>query len=528
MTISPHGPEVDCVIPPINESLGSGIFFVDEEWLDQQLPLMKEFRQAVDEYHESDGVPSEIQDSIDQSGIFIEGYHTRSMVRRKEVRDAESIGMNVIYALSRELAQTDRSSRHTLAEERLKPHFRDDIIGRGTCSSFALEAIKLSDLHSVIKEKSGTFVNEMREKITDSTTETYMLFKVLCSPNILHVSEGEFSPGFYAMAMLRVAGVGSKDDQLFKELNVRFSNGEFDELIAKDIFANELKGVSTGESSETFSKIVKLVQAVSEKTLPEIVNFLASNSDLWPSDISRLVAGNKADLAKILNTNTDFVDMILEENMITRGENEIQKNIFDRSMEEYKVICQRIASIATGKTPFTKAQIMRARLGADTHATTTIPETTTSTPTKIDAEPYKLIFITQAGENIHEQTDKFIDSILPQVYKERRRTDANFEEDLENIFKFLRNINPSNGQVRGVKKYKAGSTKRGDQEYAIFGLKPTDAPGLSTKTSEAKNLRVLFGFSDDKEKKELVVFGVAKRDQVKALERNLGVSSSAK
>ena len=86
------------------------------------------------------------------------------------------------------------------------------------------------------------------------------------------------------------------------------------------------------------------------------------------------------------------------------------------------------------------------------------------------------------------------------------------------MLEYLRKLDFTRGAASGIKKYKTTFELEG-KSYSIWALKPREAVGLSTKTTIAKRMRIIFVQS----KEQIGVLGIVHRNDLVRFQRNRGI-----
>lgn len=108
-------------------------------------------------------------------------------------------------------------------------------------------------------------------------------------------------------------------------------------------------------------------------------------------------------------------------------------------------------------------------------------------------EPLKLVTCNLSDFSVAEGVDGLIDTFVQRA----SQGNVTLRGDLERILNFMARTDLPPQHRRGVKaiqgqKVRFGTEEEPDKLWDFFEMKPTDAAGLSTKTSIAKNLRIYF------------------------------------
>lgn len=287
---------------------------------------------------------------------------------------------------------------------------------------------------------------------------------------------------------------------LYYEFRQSLEDGQFDQHIAADIIGfvdkgNDQRGQYTRlEQFMRYSQQLRDAESTQERQ--SVYGSMVALISDWPPEIRQLVTDARSQLLLNLDkVNKDAREFITRN--VTRLSDEPQKDMevyYDRYVEQLsKIVPARETN---------KAAVMQARLGKRKRTSKMLIQAVQSeagvqAEKPASSEPFKFARFRPSEANT-EVTDTVIDDFVAEVMDSTRRTDDAFREDVISMLAFLRDMDPSQGNMRGIKKLNVLVTMPDGRRNNVWELKPLEATGLSTSTQAAKSMRLFFVWCEDK------------------------------
>lgn len=371
----------------------------------------------------------------------------------------------------------------------------------------------------------ATLPDEVRQYCAgDPKRELFLVKKLILVGNI-PPKESEIIPDLvFGQALIAVSDQ-QEEMSVPEGLLELLKAGKYDAEIARDL----LEDPEVLDDPRNLPEIKRLLQYTqslmgipSEAIDPAIDLMLEEkNMEVWPESAKKELAIFKLGLASELQSAIARLRTLsYEESVLTplapapvdreaaldraiqkMRDNTVQQEIRGSKLELVKAV---VASRAAHKRP-------RQRFQATKEGLPLLP------PEVKKQEPFKLAWLDQTGISHPENSDAWRRHFRAYL-KTYGNGNENFYQDVNNIIEYLRTLDFSKGYPPGVKPY--GNDYMGS---TVYELKPAYAPD-QTRTQEADSIRILFLL----EGQNLEIIGMARKDKLRELNRNLGLKHGKK
>lgn len=360
----------------------------------------------------------------------------------------------------------------------------------------------------------------------DRGEEQYALVRMLCDSAQEHDDLSVFSEQDVLRDAVLISDHHVGTLNTFAILRERLTAGSYDAYIARNILSAAHKPTEARKHvpekiSVDAARLVSIVQAARDTDRQGAIDFLTKPGmqDLWPERLQRALVDSRymhvESLDQAMLWGKKWAHILIDAREV--GLAEIQG-----ALDRYVGAMALTATTAGGRTAATKGfgqkpNPKKRRKPLQEAAPQNSPETEDNTELRVKNV---CVVNPNTGEITTDQTD--IDSLMEAIVRDHGNSPS-LREDLNTIMSWIAGIDFSTGVIRGVKKYKHLITLNG-QQYPVFGLKPNEAVGLSTKWERTRRFRVLFMQLDPE---TFGLLAVGERDTIMQTERALGMRNAA-
>lgn len=511
-------------------------FAVDNSSLSETIPAIDEIFSDVEQVYLETGYGFSEGTTAREAckslfGVEHARRHERSVSSRQMERAEKPTS-----AMLRFVAFMDAEQQKQVIHEILNENIKHSPL-RNTLKRGLDESVKYSVIYRALYEGSFKVVDQYNESLVDDVpaeVQEYQLLKTFASiqPSPNEEPTDSTDPAVTLTTMLYIdadskEGEPALPDSLFDRLQA----GEYEDLIASD-FLHYVSGNSSFEDPklDEAANQIRFIHQMMRTTLgadvnkDTLINSIVSNKDNWPLGIQ---AGFKEARKRLIGQTGGILRLVTEQligdNFISEsGDNEQDfiEGLHDVEWDFERLKAKKLgAQAARGSMARIKHEdalsAVQSKRRRKQQSAATKEKAEETEPEKIK-EPRKLGYLDDKGVVHSADSEKY--SELIEDFMDKKPNQVELQSDIDKILKYISEIDFST-RVNGVTKY-GGTVQLGEGKTNVFGLKPQDAPGLSTKTKIVKKHRILFSFVGED---QVAILGIVPRPELGKFGENIGL-----
>ncbi len=388
----------------------------------------------------------------------------------------------------------------------LGPHIRDRFPDADATDRLATIAENIDLL--ICKERfifgvsTSIAMNEGLDKVTPQSK--FQLVSIIANYDN-RSSTPEDRGAVYALAYQEAHCSGDKLG-FASEMNQELKDGNLDGCLARELVVTALQNKPVTKKdrrqAQGITRAVDFAKQMSGKSEvdDDLLDAMTSPTALeaWPAEAKQVLVEKRGEIANAVEMNLSKAEKKLRERGFIFPK--IERQALEAGFASYykKLDKQDMAELGVAKVLKHKRMMNGSTPSEASQSKKLTPE-----KPKRKIFPNKVLARDKDGNHIKLSAEDMIE-----MAKEAFSVDAALEQDIENIFKYIRKINLKSPGGCGMKRIERH--KKGADGKPFYEFKPGEATGLPTTTKITRRLRVIFSLENNK----FIIHGIVNRDKL--------------